>query len=526
LRASSLRSAYTSATARVGDLTLGAGDPAIKALVTSALDAARAAGATYADVRHMTTLEEGWGDALYATPYLTLGGGIGVRALYNGYWGYAALTGSQFDSDAVARLGREATAQAKTGAKGPARVVDLAPTPVVRDGIWTTPIEIDPFSVPWDEKNDVVNGFRRYFGMQPFGAFTVSNKMRFEKKVHTFGSSEGSFITQTLYQTRFTFPVVVGANWRTGRAGARTSDEIASMAGAGWEYVLNAPFEAESDRLIAQANDATSAAPLEVGRYDIVFDGTAMARIADITLGTATELDRAMGYTANTVGTSYINDPLAMVGQYVAGSPLVTVHANRSMPGGAATVQWDDEGVEPDDVTLVKDGVLMDFQTTRESAGWLAPYYAKRGTAVRSHGGMFCQEIIAGPTQGAHNLVVAPSSQENTFAALCAGVKKGLAVLSGGGRTDQQALNSEGGGELVYDIVNGKLGRVRSGAVLLTRSPEFWKNVIGVGGASTVSSVGSGDRPRPPAWEMPHTVSAPAALVKQVAVTTNVIRSL
>jgi len=232
-----------------------------------------------------------------------------------------------------------------------------------------------------------------------------------------------------------------------------------------------------------------------------------------------------MGYTANSVGTSYLNDPLGMLGTFKLGSPLLNVTANRSMPGGFATVKWDDEGVEPDEAVLVKDGILMDFQTTRESASWLKEYYAKIGKPVRSHGGAVCGNVNRPTTQGASNLVMAPSTHDTSIDQLVSGVKKGLLVLSGQSRADQQALNAESSGEVVYEITNGKKGRAVSEGVILSRAPDFWKNLVGVGGTSTVVPIGIS---RARHWDQPltHTVSAPAVLITNVAVATNLRRGV
>jgi len=147
---------------------------------------------------------------------------------------------------------------------------------------------------------------------------------------------------------------------------------------------------------------------------------------------------------------------------------------------------------------------------------------------MRSHGGALCGDVEGAPTQAAHNLVLAPAATDTSFDALCSGVKNGLAVLCAGVTVDQQALNGTFGGNIVYEIKGGKLGRVVDGAVFLFRTPEFWKNLVSVGGASTASTIGMATRRRGASGGQMrmHSVSAPAGLVKQVAVTTNTPRVL
>ena len=156
------------------------------------------------------------------------------------------------------------------------------------------------------------------------------------------------------------------------------------MRGKGGSSLLNAKVP---DQIPERAEElrqrmAAGAKPMTIGRYTVVCDGATMASMVNATLGVATQLDRALGYEANAGGTTVLDDPLAMVGHAHIASPLVTVTANRSAPAQLATVRWDDEGVEPRPFTLVKDGRLVDFQTTREQAAWLSPYYHDRGIPV------------------------------------------------------------------------------------------------------------------------------------------------
>jgi TldD protein len=186
------------------------------------------------------------------------------------------------------------------------------------------------------------------------------------------------------------------------------------------------------------------------------------------------------------------------------------------MSGGAATVKWDDEGVEPDSMTLVRDGILTDYQTTRESATWLAPYYQRVGAPIRSHGGAICSSIERLPTLTSANLTMAPSKSDASFDTLVAGTKKGIAVVSSRVRSDQQGLNAEVSG-LMYEISNGVLGSVIGGATLWIRAPEFWKSLMALGGTDSVRRRGM---QRQRTWDdgTAHTIEAPAARFTNVSV--------
>jgi TldD protein len=240
-----------------------------------------------------------------------------------------------------------------------------------------------------------------------------------------------------------------------------------------------------------------------------------MASLLDATIGAATELDRAMGYEANASGTSYLDQPLDMLGSYRVGSPLVNVSANRSLVGGAATVQWDDESVVPDEFTLVKHGTLVDFQTTREQVAWIAPYYTKNNRPLRSHGCAGADSALSVTMQHTPNLQLLPGASDTSFAELVASVKKGVAVMSIDPNMDQQQLNGLGYGA-VRKIVNGKLGPYINGAGVQFRSSEIWKNVAALGGAKELRWFGMARRKGEPFQSTTHSVGAVPARINTV----------
>ena len=64
----------------------------------------------------------------------------------------------------------------------------------------------------------------------------------------------------------------------------------------------------------------------------------------------------------------------------------MNIQGDRSQEGALSTIGYDDDGVEPDDFLLIKNGIVNDYQTTREQAPLLEWWYDKQGKPVRSHG--------------------------------------------------------------------------------------------------------------------------------------------
>jgi TldD protein len=298
--------------------------------------------------------------------------------------------------------------------------------------------------------------------------------------------------------------------------GGSASADFLSPAGKGWEHILDSGLIEAIPGLIDEAEQSRHLVPANVGRYDTVFTAPAMSELVGQTIGAATELDRAMGFEANAGGTSYLGDPLTMLGTEQIGASLLSVSGDRTAPGGVATVKWDDEAVASEPFPLVRNGVLVDYQTTREQATWLAPYYHKINHPVRSHGCASAESALYVTMQRMPNFVMAPDPNGSSFEELVAGVDKGVAVLSLWTNMDQQQLNGVGYGTM-REIKKGKLGQFIKGGAILFRSPELWKNLNALGNPQTQRWTGHQRGKGQPWQRTTHSVGAVPGLIKDVA---------
>jgi len=180
-------------------------------------------------------------------------------------------------------------------------------------------------------------------------------------------------------------------------------------------------------------------------------------------------------------------------------------------------VKWDDEGVEPVETTLVKDGVLTDFQTTRETATELAPYYTKRGMPVRSNGCGGCRVAHEPLSQIPPNFALKPGTQSTSYDDLLKGIKKGIALTFPGiSSRDFQGLNGTIDGTM-REINNGVLGDFIINGGIQFRTPDLWKNVVALGGPESVRHIGNVlPHTTSPLWR--NTISAVPVLLKDVPI--------
>jgi len=492
-------------------------DPRLASLAARALDAARGAGATYADVRLTHTRTRRF------FPLFTYDDEdmeVGVRALLDGYWGFAS--GPVWSPDEMARLGREAVHQAKTNALGKPRLVTLAPAPVVKNGSWTMPVQIDPFEISPFEAQDHLASLDIFTRRTPNVGLT-KNVAQSTMQEKAFASTSGSYCTQRSYLTMG--DLVVGVYLPKTKQQTDLALDCVSAAGLGWELYA-APtlprvrVHSLRDEILLRLEEAKQDAmlpvkALDVGRFDAVLDDSSMAGLLDGTIGHATELDRAMGFEANAGGTSYINDPIGMLGTYQAGAPLLSVSANRSEAGGAATTKWDDEGVAPDDFPLVKDGMLVDFQTTRESASWLSDAYARHHAPVRSHGCASAPSGVDAPMQHVPNLALAPGREASDFDGLVSGMTDGIAIKRASLDMDFQNGSGLGLGS-VFEVKKGKRVARYPSAGFLFRSTELWKSLLSISNAAQLRRIGFDAQKGEPPQTCYHSVTAAPAVVKQL----------
>jgi TldD protein len=465
-------------------------DPAVKELAMRALDAARSAGATYADVRiarnrtqSVSTRERqitGFSDSETF--------GMGVRVLAGGAWGFAASR--DVTAEEAARVARQAVAQARANAVTIQRPIQLAPTEAYPDATWRSPIQTDPFDVPIEDKvalllaaNQAALGVR--------GIRFVNSSMFFLRQEKTFASTEGTFTTQTIYRS---YPQLTATAVSADNSDfqSRESTDVAPR-GLGYEHVAGAKLVENAPRWAEDAARKLTAKAVQPGRYDLVLLPTHLWLTIHESIAHPTELDRIMGYEANYAGTSFIHPPQDFLGKFRYGPEMMNIQGERSAPGGLSSVGYDDEGVKPDEFLIIKDGVVNDLQTTREQAPMLAAWYGSQGRPVRSHGNSYAESWADVQFQRMPNVNLLPNAQRDvTVEELVADVKDGILIDGDGSFSiDQQRYNAQFGGQVFHEIKNGRITGMLKDVAYQMRTPEFWNAMDGLGGRSAYFMGGS-----------------------------------
>jgi len=448
-----------------------AGDDARRAEVAdAALAHATKLGASYADIRinryrreSIATREQQVQNVSRGTSY-----GFGLRVLVNGAWGFAA---SNLVDPAAARTAAEqAVAIARANAILATRKVTLAAADKVTTS-WTSQFKKDPFDVPLETKIAFLLKLNQT-ALVPGVAF-VTSQILFTDEQKYFASSEGSRITQRLIRTYPQFQTTA-----TDRASGdfQTRPVVDRAKLIGYEYVEEYPWLADAELAGHEVVEKLKSKPIAPGRYDIVVDPSQLFLAIHESTGHSTELDRALGYEANSAGTSFIKPTDA--GKLRFGSNIVNMIGDRTQPNGLATTGYDDEGVKSDRWSIVKDGIFVDWQTTRE----LAPQIGQ----TKSHGCLHSDSWASVPFPRMPNVSLQPAEKEVSLEDLFADIKRGLYVVGRGvSSIDQQRYNFQFGGGVIREIRDGKLGAMVKDAAYQSRTPDFWASCDGLGGPST-----------------------------------------
>lgn len=455
-------------------------DPALKkGLADAALAAARESGASYCDVRIGRYLRQFvvTREATVQNVVNTESTGIGIRTLVDGTWGFAAT--SSLDADSVTAAARQAAAIAKANAKAQTSRVVLAPNKGVGEVSWRTPISKNSMEVPIKEKVEMLLDVNA--AAMEAGASFVNSTLFLVNEQKYFASSEGSYIDQDVH--RIWAPMSVTAiDKDTGKFRSRSG--LSSPQGMGYEYLdgkakgkVQLPagvvcytdsYDMREDAIAAarHAQEKLKAPSVKPGRYDLVLDPSHTWLTIHESVGHPLELDRVLGYEANFAGTSFATLDKREEGfQY--GSEIVTLFADKVQPNSLGAVAYDDEGIRTKRWDLVKDGKLVNFMATRDEVHILGE--------KESHGCSYADSWSSVQFMRMPNVSLEPGKERLAPAEMISQVEDGIWIIGNGSFSiDQQRYNAQFGGQLFYEIKDGKVTGMIEDVAYQMRTPEFW----------------------------------------------------
>lgn len=422
-------------------------------------------GATYADVRHVSTTTQtvstrnGEVDSVSEGRSL----GLGVRVLVNGAWGFSSSAGLSEEGGDM--LAVEAVAIARASARVAGPPVELGPAEV-HTGSYATPVVKDPFAVPVEEKVGLLLAAARRATREQVAVIRGSLvAIRVEK---AFASSEGSRIDQVLIECGGGIEVLAVGSGDTQKRSYPNSFGR-HQGTAGWEFVEAMDLEANAERTASEAVELLTAEPCPSGTTTIILDGTQVALQVHESCGHPIELDRVFGTEAAYAGTSFLTPD--KLGSLVYGAPIVNLTADATLPSGLGTFAYDDEGVPAQRTPIVRDGLFVGYMTSRETASRL--HQMNAAWPERSNGTMRASGWNRIPLIRMTNVSLEPVA--GSLADLIADTADGIYMHTNKSWSiDDKRLNFQFGTEAAWSIRAGRLGRMIKNATYTGLTPEFW----------------------------------------------------
>lgn len=201
-------------------------------------------------------------------------------------------------------------------------------------------------------------------------------------------------------------------------------------------------------------------------------------------IGHPLELDRILGDERNYAGTSFVT--LDMFGTYRYGSELLDVTFDPGVGGEFAGYGWDDDGTPAERQYLIRRGLLE-----RPLGGALSQARAgSLGVALPGVANARASSWNRPPIDRMANLNVEPG--EDDLAALIAKVERGVWMQTNVSWSIDDSRNKfQFGCEYGRLIEDGRLGAVVRNPNYRGVSATFWRNLVGVGDASTRDVLGT-----------------------------------
>jgi len=452
-----------------------------KALADTAMNAATKAGASYCDVRIGRYLNQFivTRDLNVESIVNTESSGVGVRVIAGGAYGFAST--NIVTPDGIADAARQAVAIARANARLQSEPVQLAPVKGVGEVSWATPFTKDWRTVPIKDKAEMLIAANKA-GLDAGASFMQAMLFQVNQQKY-FASTDGSYIDQDVHRlwSPFTATAVDKASGKF-----RTRDGLSSPAGMGYEFFDAKPehkvraaggvttlykngYDLIEDARAAgrQAREKLTAKSVEPGKYDLVLSPEHLFLTIHESVGHATELDRVMGYEANYAGTSFATLDKWQSKKFKYGSDIVNFIADRNTVGSLGAIGYDDEGVPAKRWDIIKDGVLVNYQATRDQAHII--------DEKESHGCSYADSWSSVQFQRMPNVSLAAGKKQLTPDEMIKDVKKGIYIVGRGSFSiDQQRYNFQFGGQLYYEIKNGKIVNPLEDVAYQSNTQEFW----------------------------------------------------
>ncbi|RKX27932.1 MAG: TldD/PmbA family protein [Candidatus Zixiibacteriota bacterium] len=336
-----------------------------KKIAEMALDRCRSLGVEYADIRIENIEDENLSvsNGTIEPIEQTISRGIGIRVIKNGAWGFAAT--DDLTENSIIEKTKLAVDIAEASALVNKEPVQLAPAKAVQ-GEYISSHEIDPFSIPLDDKIAYLMDIDK--NMADNGGDIINSRncfAGFRRRDKYFVSIHGAAISQVLIHTGagLSLGMTKGHRERYERSFPTSSGQYETK---GFELLEELKMNDAVPRLVEEVKMLQRAETCPEKETTLLLSGDQVSLQMHESIGHALELDRVFGSERNFSGTSFATPENLEKLKYA--SDIVTVISDPTAPHGLANYAYDDEGVPAYPAELIKNGILVNYLSSRETA--------------------------------------------------------------------------------------------------------------------------------------------------------------
>ncbi len=401
--------------------------------------------------------------------------GIGVRALFNGAWGFAASSNLN-EIDNCFNLAMKNAQSASKLVKTPLAMGTLNAIKAE----YSTPVQKDPFDVDLKEKlqflididsnlkSDIV--LHRYC----FGNFQRKNVLYF--------NSDGSEIKKSISNS-FGQMMIMGMD-KDSKIQRRSMNLFNNgKASRGWEMFTNPDyFAGHTDRIKTELSHILEAETLKTENQSVILlPGQGWLQVHE-TIGHALELDRILGYELSYAGGSFVN--LDSFGTLKYGTEKLNASAFGGIENAAGSFGYDDNGSPERDYLLIENGILKDALTSR---AMINEANQKAGREIfKNDGGIArASSFYRAPIDRMSNVNILPGNDGN-LDDIIANTENGIIVDNP--KSWSIGSNREHfhfGCEIAWEVKDGKRTRVLKDPTYQGHTIEFYNSLTAVGNETT-----------------------------------------
>lgn len=466
--------------------------------ISRAIDFVVSMGARYADIRmeksYATVIEVQ--DGVFREMSYGIDHGVGVRVLYGNSWGFASSNESSKsglrlretfeDALRIARALSSHGSESKSESKS--EPIKLAEAPSITDHFRLNP-KINPADVSIEEKKRMINdAYRAAKEYSPLiKSVSLSYLDGYEERV--YANSDGSYIEEVA-------PAVFMRVYTVAKRGNVLQEGRESIGAVGGFEVIRAENpEVMSVKAADKALRLLDAELPPAGMLYVIMDPKLTGVFMHEALGHAAEADHVL------CGESILSDKL---GEEIAYQGL-TVADDPTIENSHGYYRYDDEGIRARRTEVIKEGVLVSFLHTRETAGRFDAVPTSNARAANY------SEL---PLVRMSNTVIEPGDSD--FEEMREDISYGIyAKGMRGGQVDTVRGEFQFSAEEAFLIEKGELTKRLKNVSLSGRTLDILKSIDMVGKIKSRGSIGYCGKA---GQEVPVSEYAPHIRVKKILV--------